>query len=277
MPSQWRMAQVAQDMPETDESATDFVIAGDTLLAAAQAEVTAAEDSDDGERMAHAYMALHDAGAHDAQSRAQALILGLGLPGARTEPAGQQLFRRLAHATAAGARADVSVRPAAARRTDQPPRSRRAGVAGSLAEEISRHHAGDQPRPRVSRCRDQRHPAHRKRPAHPLRRQLQHLRGHARRADGAAAGGVRQTAGQDRPPAGLHQPLQGQGQQGQAGAKPGQGAGSHGTPGADAGERGFHLRVQGTAQPAQPHADHRRRQLRLPAACGRARPAPRRR
>jgi ATP-binding cassette subfamily F protein 3 len=78
MPSQWRMAQVAQDMPETSETATDFVIAGDTTLAAAQAEVTAAEASDDGERMAHAYMALHDAGAHDAQSRAQALILGLG-------------------------------------------------------------------------------------------------------------------------------------------------------------------------------------------------------
>ncbi|HQT34409.1 MAG TPA: ATP-binding cassette domain-containing protein [Thiobacillus sp.] len=78
IPSQWRMAQVAQDMPETAESATDFVIAGDTQLAAAQAEVTAAEESDDGERMAHAYMALHDAGAHDAQSRAQSLILGLG-------------------------------------------------------------------------------------------------------------------------------------------------------------------------------------------------------
>src|SRR3546814_963480 len=29
-------------------------------------------------RMAHAYMALHDAGAHDAPARAQALILGLG-------------------------------------------------------------------------------------------------------------------------------------------------------------------------------------------------------
>ncbi len=78
MPSQWRMAQVAQDMPETAESATDFVIAGDTLLADAQREVAAAEASDDGERMAHAYMALHDAGAHDAQSRAQSLILGLG-------------------------------------------------------------------------------------------------------------------------------------------------------------------------------------------------------
>jgi len=78
IPPQWRMAQVAQDMPETSESATDFVIAGDTALAAAQAEVEAAEACDDGERMAHAYMALHDAGAHDAQSRAQALILGLG-------------------------------------------------------------------------------------------------------------------------------------------------------------------------------------------------------
>ena len=78
MPTSWRMAQVAQDMPETSESATDFVIAGDTALAAAQAEVSQAEDSGDGERMAHAYMALHDAGAHDAPSRAQALILGLG-------------------------------------------------------------------------------------------------------------------------------------------------------------------------------------------------------
>ena len=78
IPSQWRMAQVAQEMPETDQSATDFVIEGDSALVAAEAEVKAAEATDDGERMAHAYMALHDAGAHDAQSRAQALILGLG-------------------------------------------------------------------------------------------------------------------------------------------------------------------------------------------------------
>ncbi len=78
IPAQWRMAQVAQDMPETGQSATDFVIEGDTALLAAQEEVHAAEAGDDGERMAHAYMALHDAGAHDAQARAQALILGLG-------------------------------------------------------------------------------------------------------------------------------------------------------------------------------------------------------
>ncbi len=78
LPSQWRMAQVAQEMPETDQNATDFVIEGDSVLMTAQAEVHAAESGNDGERMAHAYMALHDAGAHDAQARAQALILGLG-------------------------------------------------------------------------------------------------------------------------------------------------------------------------------------------------------
>ncbi|MEZ7912700.1 MAG: ATP-binding cassette domain-containing protein [Propionivibrio sp.] len=78
IPPTWRMAQVAQEMPETAESATDFVIAGDTRLMAAQAEVHAAEAAGDGERMGHAYAALHDAGAHDAQARAQALILGLG-------------------------------------------------------------------------------------------------------------------------------------------------------------------------------------------------------
>jgi ATP-binding cassette subfamily F protein 3 len=78
IPTQWQMAQVAQDMPETEDSATRFVIEGDTRLMAAEAEVAAAEASDDGERMGHAYALLNDVGAHDAQSRAQALILGLG-------------------------------------------------------------------------------------------------------------------------------------------------------------------------------------------------------
>ena len=78
IPAQWSMAQVAQDMPETEQSATAFVVDGDVVLMAAQAEVEAAEASGDGDRMAHAYTALYDAGAHDAQARAQALILGLG-------------------------------------------------------------------------------------------------------------------------------------------------------------------------------------------------------
>ena len=78
IPTQWRMGQVAQDMPETTQSATEFVIDGDTALLSARSEVTAAEDSNDGERMANAYMALSDAGEHDAPARAQSLILGLG-------------------------------------------------------------------------------------------------------------------------------------------------------------------------------------------------------
>jgi ATP-binding cassette subfamily F protein 3 len=78
IPTQWRMGQVAQDMPETDQSATDFVVEGDTTLLAAQQEVTASEATDDYDRMAHAYMALQDAGANDAPARAQALIQGLG-------------------------------------------------------------------------------------------------------------------------------------------------------------------------------------------------------
>src|SRR5665647_403689 len=78
IPAQWRMAQVAQDMPETGQSATSYVVEGDVVLLAAQAEVEAAEAGGDGDRMGHAYMELYDAGAHDAQARAQALILGLG-------------------------------------------------------------------------------------------------------------------------------------------------------------------------------------------------------
>jgi ATP-binding cassette subfamily F protein 3 len=78
IPTQWRMGQVAQDMPETEQSATEFVIEGDTVLNDARAEVQAAEATEDGERLGNAYMALYDAGEHDAAARAQALILGLG-------------------------------------------------------------------------------------------------------------------------------------------------------------------------------------------------------
>ena len=78
IPTSWRMAEVAQNMPETDQSATDFVLEGDTRLAEVQQQLLDAEASDDGMAIAHAYSELHDAGAHDAVARAQALILGLG-------------------------------------------------------------------------------------------------------------------------------------------------------------------------------------------------------
>lgn len=78
MPPQWRLAQVAQHMPETSMSATTFVIEGDAVLMAARAEVAAAETSGDGERMGQAYTAVYDAGEGNAEARAQTLLLGLG-------------------------------------------------------------------------------------------------------------------------------------------------------------------------------------------------------
>ena len=78
IPKVWRMAQVAQNMPETEESATEFVIAGDTRLIELREALEIAEKAEDGMAMAHAHVDLADAGEHDATSRAQALILGLG-------------------------------------------------------------------------------------------------------------------------------------------------------------------------------------------------------
>jgi ATP-binding cassette subfamily F protein 3 len=86
VPKQWRMAQVAQNMPETEESATDFVVGGDTRLVELREALALAEtaheadpdDADAGMALAHAYTDLADAGEHDAVPRAQALILGLG-------------------------------------------------------------------------------------------------------------------------------------------------------------------------------------------------------
>ena len=78
LPAQWQLAQVEQNMPETDDSATDFVLGGDTRLAGLRDVLAQAEHSGDGMAIAHAYTDLADAGEHDAVPRAQALILGLG-------------------------------------------------------------------------------------------------------------------------------------------------------------------------------------------------------
>jgi ATP-binding cassette subfamily F protein 3 len=85
VPAQWRFSEVAQNMPETSESATDFVVGGDTRLMDLRAELEAAEHSGDGMAIAHAHSDLADAGEHDAIPRAQALILGLGFLSAQLD------------------------------------------------------------------------------------------------------------------------------------------------------------------------------------------------
>jgi ATP-binding cassette subfamily F protein 3 len=82
LPPAWLLpggiSQVVQSMPETDDSATAFVMAGDTRLQAAQEALAAAECGHDGMAIALAHQAMDEAGGFTARSRAQALILGLG-------------------------------------------------------------------------------------------------------------------------------------------------------------------------------------------------------
>ncbi len=85
MPPRWRIGEVAQSMPETDDGATAFVLAGDSRLVEAEAALAAAEAADDGHAMAEAHQQLAEAGAFDARPRAQALLLGLGFKNAQLD------------------------------------------------------------------------------------------------------------------------------------------------------------------------------------------------
>jgi ATP-binding cassette subfamily F protein 3 len=78
MPPRWRIGEVAQSMPETAQPATEFVLDGDLPLLEARQALAAAEDGGDGHAIADAHMHLEQAGAFDARSRAQSLLLGLG-------------------------------------------------------------------------------------------------------------------------------------------------------------------------------------------------------
>ena len=78
MPPRWRIGEVAQDMPETDQGATDFVLEGDSRLMEAQAQLVQAELDDDGHAMGEAHHAISDAGGFEARPRAQAMLQGLG-------------------------------------------------------------------------------------------------------------------------------------------------------------------------------------------------------
>ena len=85
MPPRWRVGEVAQNMPETDVGASDFVLEGDTRLMEAQAQLVQAELDDDGHAMADAHHAISDAGGFEARPRAQAMLLGLGFKQAQLD------------------------------------------------------------------------------------------------------------------------------------------------------------------------------------------------
>ena len=58
VPPQWRQSEVEQNMPETDNGATDYVLEGDLPLVAARAALEAAEAANDGHAMADAHALL---------------------------------------------------------------------------------------------------------------------------------------------------------------------------------------------------------------------------
>ncbi len=263
IPPRWVIGEVAQSMPETDDGATDFVLQGDQPLQRAQAALHAAEASGDGHAMADAHMLLDEAGAFDANARAQALLLGLGFRVTELDAPVNSFSggwrMRLQLARALMCPADLLLLDEPTNHLDLDA----LGLAGSLAQALRRHDDPDQPRPRVPGRHHQGHGAPGRDHVDALRRQLQLLRGDARRAAVASCGRFRQAAGAHRPSATLHRPLQGQGQQGQAGAKPCQGTGTHGKAGAGAHRVGLRVRVPRAAEPAQPDAGLRRPGLRL--------------
>lgn len=106
-PPGWRIAQVEQHVPDTDAAVTDYVLQGDAPLMQARQALAAAEQTGDGDGIAHAHMLMHDAGAYDAQARAQQLLMGLGFTvaqlraGVNTLSGGWRMRLQLARALAA--------------------------------------------------------------------------------------------------------------------------------------------------------------------------------
>ena len=78
IPPRWLISEVAQEMPETEQDASSFVIEGDIVLLKAQQELKQAETSNDGQAIATAHQHIAEANGFDAHARAQAMLLGLG-------------------------------------------------------------------------------------------------------------------------------------------------------------------------------------------------------
>jgi ATP-binding cassette subfamily F protein 3 len=77
-PRQLKLAHVAQETPAVSMSALDFVLDGDDDLRQLEAEIRAAEDADDGMRIAELYEKMGIIDGYTASARAGQLLSGLG-------------------------------------------------------------------------------------------------------------------------------------------------------------------------------------------------------
>ena len=82
LPEDWEIAAMAQETPALQRAAIDFVLDGDRRLRAAEDELTRAQDSGDGTRIASAHSHYEEAGGYSAHARAGELLHGLGFSSA---------------------------------------------------------------------------------------------------------------------------------------------------------------------------------------------------
>ena len=78
IPARWVTAHVAQETPDSDETALEFVLAGDEELTELNAQLAKAEADDDGNAIGHIYSEFTRIDAYTAESRAAQLLNGLG-------------------------------------------------------------------------------------------------------------------------------------------------------------------------------------------------------
>ncbi len=77
-PRQLKLAHVAQEFPETQKTALDYVLDGDTELRTLQQALSEAEQKNAGEHIAELHARLGEIDAYSAEARAAQLLSGLG-------------------------------------------------------------------------------------------------------------------------------------------------------------------------------------------------------
>ncbi len=78
VPRDWTIAAVSQETPGLDQSAFDYVLDGDKKYRKLEQEIKTATDANDGMRLAALQEKFEESGAYTINSRAGALLLGLG-------------------------------------------------------------------------------------------------------------------------------------------------------------------------------------------------------
>lgn len=82
IPDSWVVAHMAQEFTDLDRPAIEFVLDGDGEFRAAEKEIEATENGDDGEAIARAHMRYQNADGYTARARAGELLNGLGFEAA---------------------------------------------------------------------------------------------------------------------------------------------------------------------------------------------------